>query len=107
MLTKTSRRRQRGAIPRSDTHQCRQRGVIRALIPTAEWLRLRRAPPGGGRIFVGGWALWRPPERLRDPARSFYERLGGVYVRMQPITIGSTLLQEVSYGWKSLDAITY
>ena len=46
---------------------------------------------------------------LRDnhPARGFYERLGGTYVRVQPITIGSSLLQEVSYGWKSLDAIRY
>jgi ribosomal protein S18 acetylase RimI-like enzyme len=46
---------------------------------------------------------------LRDNhnARHFYERLGGVYVRSQPITIGSALLQEVSYGWKSLDDIRY
>jgi len=46
---------------------------------------------------------------LRDnrKARDFYERLGGVFVRSQPITIGSALLQEVSYGWKSLDAIRY
>jgi ribosomal protein S18 acetylase RimI-like enzyme len=46
---------------------------------------------------------------LRDnaSARRFYERLGGVYVRTQPITIGSTLLQEVSYGWRSLDSVRY
>jgi ribosomal protein S18 acetylase RimI-like enzyme len=46
---------------------------------------------------------------LRDNhnARHFYERLGGTYVRSQPITIGSALLQEVSYGWKSLDDIRY
>lgn len=46
---------------------------------------------------------------LRDnhPARHFYERLGGVYVRVQPITIGSTLLEEVSYGWRSLDDVRY
>ena len=44
---------------------------------------------------------------LRDnaPARGFYERLGGVYVRTQPITIGSAVLDEVSYGWRSLDDI--
>jgi GNAT superfamily N-acetyltransferase len=44
---------------------------------------------------------------LRDnaPARRFYERLGGVYVRAQPITIGPALLQEVSYGWRSLDDV--
>lgn len=46
---------------------------------------------------------------LRDnaPARQFYERLGGVYVRAQPITIGTTTLEEVSYGWHGLDAIRY
>ena len=46
---------------------------------------------------------------LRDnaPARRFYERLGGVYVRSQPITIGAATLEEVSYGWHSLDEIRY
>jgi ribosomal protein S18 acetylase RimI-like enzyme len=46
---------------------------------------------------------------LRDnqPARRFYERLGGVYVRAQPITIGSATLEEVSYGWPDLDAVRY
>jgi len=46
---------------------------------------------------------------LRDnrAARSFYERLGGAYVRAQPITIGATTLEEVSYGWRSLDEIRY
>jgi GNAT superfamily N-acetyltransferase len=41
--------------------------------------------------------------RENSPARMFYERLGGSYVRMQPVTIGSVVLQEVSYGWRSLD----
>lgn len=46
---------------------------------------------------------------LRDnrPARLFYERLGGVYVRSQPITIGPTTLEEVSYGWPRLDDVRY
>jgi ribosomal protein S18 acetylase RimI-like enzyme len=46
---------------------------------------------------------------LRDnaAARHFYERLGGVYVRAQPITIGTATLEEVSYGWRSLDEIHY
>lgn len=46
---------------------------------------------------------------LRDnqPARRFYERLGGVTVRTQPITIGSATLEEVSYGWPRLDAVRY
>ncbi len=46
---------------------------------------------------------------LRDnqPARRFYERLGGVYVRAQPITIGSATLEEVSYGWPRLESVRY
>jgi ribosomal protein S18 acetylase RimI-like enzyme len=46
---------------------------------------------------------------LRDntPARKFYERLGGRYVRMQPLTIGSSLLYEVSYAWRSLNDLRY
>lgn len=46
---------------------------------------------------------------LRDnrPARDFYERIGGVYVRTQPITIGSATLEEVSYGWRHLDDVRY
>jgi ribosomal protein S18 acetylase RimI-like enzyme len=46
---------------------------------------------------------------LRDNqrARRFYERLGGAYVRTQPTTIGSATLEEVSYGWRHLDAVRY
>ncbi|HEY2599092.1 MAG TPA: GNAT family N-acetyltransferase [Candidatus Dormibacteraeota bacterium] len=46
---------------------------------------------------------------LRDnrPARDFYEHLGGIYVRTQPITIGSATLEEVSYGWRRLDDVRY
>src|ERR1700694_3303082 len=40
-------------------------------------------------------------------ARQFYERLGGIYVRSQPITIGTATLEEVSYGWRRLDDIRY
>ena len=44
---------------------------------------------------------------LRDnpKARQFYERLGGVFVREQPITIASTVLREVSYGWRRLEDV--
>jgi len=46
---------------------------------------------------------------LKDnqPARDFYERLGGLYVRTQPITIGSVTLEEVSYGWRRLESVRY
>jgi ribosomal protein S18 acetylase RimI-like enzyme len=68
--------------------------------------RLVQAVAGGLReMGLGDMIVWV----LRDnqPARRFYERLGGTYIRVQPITIGSTLLQEVSYGWKSLESIRY
>jgi ribosomal protein S18 acetylase RimI-like enzyme len=45
--------------------------------------------------------------RENRPARDFYERLGGVYVRTQPITIGSVILEEVSYGWPRLERVRY
>jgi len=63
------------------------------------------------RAAVGGLRELRLPDmivwvlRENAPARRFYERLGGVYVRSQPITIGTSLLQEVAYGWRSLDDI--
>jgi ribosomal protein S18 acetylase RimI-like enzyme len=65
---------------------------------------LVRAVTGGLReMGLSDMIVWV----LRDnaPARGFYERLGGVYVRTQPITIGSATLQEVSYGWRSLDDV--
>ena len=68
--------------------------------------RLVQAVVGGLReLGIRNMIVWV----LRDnsAARGFYERLGGVYVRAQPITIGSAVLQEVSYGWKSLDDISY
>ena len=63
---------------------------------------LVRAVVGGLRdMGLSDMIIWV----LRDNtgARAFYERLGGTYVRAQPITIGPTLLDEVSYGWHSLD----
>lgn len=44
---------------------------------------------------------------VNQPARAFYERLGGVFVRAQPIVIGSTTLEEVAYGWRHLSDVTF
>jgi ribosomal protein S18 acetylase RimI-like enzyme len=56
-------------------------------------------------LGLGDMIIWV----LRDnrPARDFYERLGGLYIRAQPITIGSATLEEVSYGWRRLDDVRY
>ena len=67
---------------------------------------LVRATVGGLReLGLGDMIIWV----LRDnsPARAFYERLGGMYVRTQPITIGPATLEEVSYGWRRLDDVRY
>lgn len=61
------------------------------------------------RAVVGGLNELGLPDMivwvLRDnqAARGFYERLGGTFVRSQPITIGPTTLEEVSYGWRRLE----
>ena len=54
---------------------------------------------------LGDMIIWV----LRDNpgARKFYERMGGRYVRAQPITIGSATLQEVAYGWSRLDDVRW
>jgi ribosomal protein S18 acetylase RimI-like enzyme len=41
-----------------------------------------------------------------NPARKFYERLGGVYVRRQKVEIGEQVLDEVAYGWPDTETLT-
>jgi ribosomal protein S18 acetylase RimI-like enzyme len=74
-----------------------RRGVGRELV--------RAMVDGLRELGLGNMIIWV----LRDnrSARDFYERLGGVYVRSQPITIGSATLEEVSYGWRRLDDVRY
>ena len=69
------------------------RGLFRAVVEGLRGIKL-------GDLIV--WVL-----RDNPPARQFYERLGGVYVRSQPITIGPSTLEEVSYGWRRLDDVRY
>jgi len=38
-----------------------------------------------------------------NPARGFYEALGGEYLYEKPIEIGGEMLMEVAYGWRDLD----
>jgi len=38
-------------------------------------------------------------------ARKFYERLGGVVIRTQPIVLGPVTKEEVAYGWRRLSDV--
>lgn len=67
------------------------RGLVRA---TVDGLR------GLGIDDLIIWALTD-----NQAARAFYERLGGVFVRVQPIVIGSATLEEVAYGWRRLSDV--
>ncbi|HEY9153102.1 MAG TPA: GNAT family N-acetyltransferase, partial [Anaerolineales bacterium] len=40
-----------------------------------------------------------------NPARRFYEKLGGVYLRDRPFEIGGAILQETAYGWDDIHAL--
>jgi ribosomal protein S18 acetylase RimI-like enzyme len=64
---------------------------------------VRAATAGLRELGFSDMIVWVLRDNAR--ARAFYEHLGGAYVRTQPITIGSVLLQEVAYGWRSLDDV--
>ena len=67
---------------------------------------LVRAVVGGLReLGLDDMIIWV----LRDnrAARAFYERLGGTFVRAQPITFGAATVEEVSYGWRRLEDVRY
>ena len=51
----------------------------------------------------GGASVWVIRKNL--PARSFYERLGGVYCGEQDNTLADHRAMEVAYGWSPLDAL--
>ena len=45
------------------------------------------------------WAL------VDNPARRFYEALGGQELRTKPIEIGGVTLEEVAYGWQDISEL--
>jgi ribosomal protein S18 acetylase RimI-like enzyme len=40
-----------------------------------------------------------------NPARYFYERLGGTQVMHRPIPLGGTQVEAIAYGWRDLAAV--
>jgi GNAT superfamily N-acetyltransferase len=69
-----------------------RRGVGRALVlPAAQWLA------GKGFRAMMLWVV------AANPARGFYERLGGkLLAQTRPATFGNVTVPEVAYGWRSL-----
>ena len=59
-----------------------------------------------GRLAAGGttsmllWVL-----EANADARAFYETLGGMVVRRQPIDVGGVTLTEVAYGWPNVESL--
>lgn len=68
-----------------------RRGVGRALFQAEISELVRR-----GFTSMQVWVL------VDNPARKFYEALGGQYVHEKDIEIGGATLKEAAYGWKSL-----
>lgn len=63
-------------------------------------LAVARHLMAGGRAAMLVWVL------ADNPARSFYESLGGRLIKEQEIAIGGAQLLEVAYGWPDLRALT-
>jgi len=41
-----------------------------------------------------------------NPARHFYETLGGTRVRTKEDVIGGAIIEEIAYGWTDIDVLT-
>lgn len=71
-----------------------RRGIGRRLVaPLARHLLAQ----GMGSMLV--WVL------AQNPARAFYETLGGERVDQKSILIGDVTLAEVAYGWRDIEAL--
>ena len=53
-------------------------------------------------LIAQGWNSMMVWVLKDNPARGFYERLGGGYLFEKPIVIGGETLMEVAYGWRDL-----
>ncbi len=68
-----------------------QQGIGKELVKLiVEWLAARQI------YTMIVWVL------ADNPARAFYEKLGGKYLRSQPLELGQYTVQEVAYGWDNI-----
>jgi GNAT superfamily N-acetyltransferase len=75
-------------------HEVQRRGIGRALT-----LAMARRLLDQGHRAMLLWVL------AQNPARRFYEALGGKVLRVQEITIGGASFEEIAYGWDDLHAL--
>lgn len=75
--------------------RCQGRGIGRELF----WTAVRALRDEGHR----GMLLW---VLSANPARGFYEHLGGVHLRSQPITIFGAEVEEDALGWSDISALS-
>jgi ribosomal protein S18 acetylase RimI-like enzyme len=73
---------------------CHGRGVGRCLV---EAVARRLMDQGHKSMLV--WTL------IANPARGFYERLGGSYLRTDIIHIGGVAYDKVAYGWSDITTL--
>lgn len=81
-----------GAIYLLHTYQ--RRGIGRRLV---EALASRLAEQGHAAMLV--WVL------AENPARGFYESLGGRLIGNQPVTLAGATLDELAYGWDDIQVL--
>jgi GNAT superfamily N-acetyltransferase len=63
------------------------------------WALVQRTAEELLKLEIPSMLVWVLAE---NPARKFYEHLGGVYLREKSIEIGESILMEQAYGWKDL-----
>lgn len=79
------------------------------LRPTHQRLGLGRALVRGAAAGLAGAGM---PSMLlwvfeaNAGARAFYEKLGGRFIRSQPMSLGGATFVEVAYGWESLEILS-
>ena len=73
---------------------------------------LRARAPGGSlllalfaRLVATGYGSALVWVVRANPARFFYERLGGKQVMYRPIPVGGQPVEAVAYGWRDLAAL--
>ena len=62
--------------------------------------------PGIAKVHVDSWrTTYAGIVSAANPARRFYEAIGGQPVKTERIDMGGAMLDEVAYGWQDISMI--